>query len=377
MLLCAAALAASAAEAQLTYVDPISELTSGCFLQGMRLEGEPMDGTIPLEDAAEPLYGVLTLAGGAYPLVVDRGAEPATLHLDSDQDGTLEPVAWTQSETDGRYRAQVTLELFYEEEAPRAYGVFLVWDPWVPTLLIYCRGAYYEGTIELDGVEYRLAILDEDTDGRYDDLDAGRLYIDTDGDGELTTTADSHEAFVLVEPFNLDGVTYEVTSVAADGSAITIEASDRSVAPKYPLGIGFPAPPFEAVTLDGETVSLEALAGSIVILDFWAAWCAPCVAELPTLLAIHDAHHEDGVEIVGINKDRSRQAFVDAVERYELPYLNLYDEDDTIAMTYRIAGIPMTYVLDRDGTIVARGLRGETLRAAVQELLTSEPEDPS
>jgi len=365
----------AAEEVELRYVDPVTDLTGGCYLQGMQLQPAPPEGALGLANAARPLYGALKLAGSAYPVAVDMGSEPAQLYLDADQDGELIPIAWERSEIDDRYRAQVTLDIYYDEDAPRAYSMFVVWNPWIPTLLIYCRGAYYEGTIDLGGTAYRLAVLDEDTDGLYDDLEAGTLYIDADLDGELTTSADSHEAFSLLEPFNLGGVTYQVVEVRPDGSLIRIEESDLSVAPKHPLGVGHPAPPFEATTLSGDALSLEGLAGSIVVLDFWAAWCAPCVAELPTMVGLHELFHERGVEVLGINLDRTREAFENAVTHYELEYTHVYDGDDeTISTAYRIVGIPMTYILDRDGTIVARGLGGEALRDAVEALLEEEVE---
>jgi thiol-disulfide isomerase/thioredoxin len=364
-----------AVEAELRYVDPITELTYGCFRLGMMLDVEPSEGALRLEGAVQPLYGVLRLTGGAYPLVIDRGTEPAALYVDIDQDGALTSIAWERSETDEVYRAHVTLTLYYDEDAPQAYSVFVAWDPRISTLLVYCRGAYYEGMIELGGETYRVAILDEDTDGRYDDLDAGTLFIDADLDGELTSAADSHEAFRLIEPFNLGGVTYEVVSVLPDGTRIRIEESDRTVSPKLPLGIGFPAPPFEAETLDGETISLEALTGSIVLLDFWAGWCGPCVAELPTIIRLHEEYKDQGVEIIGVNRDRSHEAFVEAVERFELDYTHIFDGDETISSLYRIAGIPMTYLLDREGKIVARGLRGGMLEQAIDALLDGASEE--
>ena len=79
-----------------------------------------------------------------------------------------------------------------------------------------------------------------------------------------------------------------------------------------PLGIGFPAPDFSAVDADGEKLSLSSLAGKIVVLDFWASWCAPCSDELPHVEAIASNYADRGVVVIGINRDRSEGAFTGA-----------------------------------------------------------------
>jgi len=140
------------------------------------------------------------------------------------------------------------------------------------------------------------------------------------------------------------------------------------VPPKPPLLVGYPAPTFSGVDAAGVPLSLERLHGSVVVLDFWASWCGPCVSELPTLIEIHEMFADDGVVVLGINLDRSESDFLDAIETYAIAYPQIYDSDTgAIGDLYRISGIPMTYVIDRNGTIVARGLRGDSLLAAVRE----------
>jgi len=372
ILLLGAVWTVSAAEATLRYIDPITDLTGACYPQAIKLDAEPPAGTPALGSATAPLYGSLRLAGGAYPVAVDRADEGARLYVDTNQDGKMTPVDWGISPYDGRYLGLLSLDLYYEEDVPRSYRLVVIWDPDYPTVLAYCRGAYYQGEVELDGRSYLVAVVDEDTDGRYDDLDQGSLVIDADGDGKLLVTGDSHEVFSLASPFNLDGVTYEVAWLSADGGAIRIEVSEQSVPPVYPLEVGYPAPPFDASDLAGEPISLAVLEGSIVVLDFWAAWCGPCLAELPTLRAIHSDLAEAGVVVVGINLDRSRTAFEDAVASHQLDYRHVYDGDEAISAAYRVAGIPMVYLIGRDGTIVARGLRGLALREAILDLLEEE-----
>jgi thiol-disulfide isomerase/thioredoxin len=122
-------------------------------------------------------------------------------------------------------------------------------------------------------------------------------------------------------------------------------------------------------------MGMDSLRGKIVLLDFWAGWCQPCLAELPNVAALAEAFRERGVEVVGINLDRSRAAFDEIVALSPLTYPQIYDgPDGPIASLYRIVGIPMTYLIDRSGIIRARNLQGDELVAVVLALLDEESE---
>lgn len=149
-----------------------------------------------------------------------------------------------------------------------------------------------------------------------------------------------------------------------------VEESPEPVAPKVPLLPGFAAPSFAAVDAFGESLSLEEFRGRIVVLDFWAGWCAPCVAELPTLRRVVAEFGDERVVVLGINLDRDVDAFRAAVAEHGIDWPQIYDgSGGPIGNLYRIAGIPMTYVINADGVIVARGLRGERLLDVVAEEL--------
>jgi len=365
---------AAGATAELRYVDPVSDLLSGCLLQAFRLDtglpegasiAGPPDGS-SLVDASGLRAGKLRFAGGEYTVGVSLGTEGVLLYADTDQDGELTHVSWDGMTNDQRLIATVPLRIYEEPEQERHYPLLLLWDPFVPLVLAYCRGGYTSGTIELDGAGYLVAVVDDNTDGRYDDLDSGTLFIDADQDGELLATMDSHEQFALDEPFNLGGITYAVAEVAPDGTVIVIEQSDRSVPVKAPLIEGAAAPTFTALTVSEASVSLEDFRGRVVLLDFWAGWCSPCVRELPVVQALHDRWSEQGLVVIGINHDRSEAAMERAIETHELTYMQIFDGEDTVSDLYRITGIPMTYLLDREGTIIARGLRGNELTEAVE-----------
>jgi hypothetical protein len=130
-------------------------------------------------------------------------------------------------------------------------------------VITYFRDNRQEGQIELGGVTYRIAIIDENSDGMFDDLDHDLLLIDIDQDSELLASSDSHERYWLDAPFNIDGTVYSATSVSRNGSRIVIDKSDRWVETNAPLTVGSPAPHFSVVDADGERLSLSSLQGKI------------------------------------------------------------------------------------------------------------------
>jgi peroxiredoxin len=144
------------------------------------------------------------------------------------------------------------------------------------------------------------------------------------------------------------------------------------------LEIGKIAPTFEAPTADGTLVSLDELKGKVTIIDFWAAWCGPCRRENPNVVRVYEKYHDQGLEIIGVSLDGQRrqknpkQTWLDAIEKDKLTWTHvshLKYFEDPVAKLYNITSIPATFILDKDGRIVAKGLRGKALELKVQELL--------
>lgn len=144
------------------------------------------------------------------------------------------------------------------------------------------------------------------------------------------------------------------------------------------LEIGKIAPNFEAPTPDGDIVSLNDLKGKVTIIDFWAAWCGPCRRENPNVVRVYDMYHDQGLEIIGVSLDgQSRQqdpkkAWLDAIEKDGLKWnqvSHLKYFNDPVAELYNIESIPATYILDTEGKIVAKNLRGKALENKIKELL--------
>jgi len=142
--------------------------------------------------------------------------------------------------------------------------------------------------------------------------------------------------------------------------------------PTNPTAIGEVAPVFEGPNPTGELVSLASLKGKVTIIDFWASWCRPCRIENPNLVRLYNRMHDKGLEIVGVSLDKNQSSWARAIEDDGLSWnhvSNLKYWQDPIALLYGVRSIPAAFVLNKDGIIVAKNLRGAQLDAKIEELL--------
>lgn len=138
--------------------------------------------------------------------------------------------------------------------------------------------------------------------------------------------------------------------------------------------VGKAAPPFEAQDLAGKPIRPEFLKGKYVLVDFWATWCAPCLAELPRLQDAYRKYHDAGFEILSVSLDETRPAVVDFVKVRKLPWLQVHNATAgaDLVETFGVSSIPAAYLLDPAGTIVRLDLRGSALEATLARLITSQ-----
>lgn len=125
---------------------------------------------------------------------------------------------------------------------------------------------------------------------------------------------------------------------------------------------------------DGNNVDLSTLVGEgkYVLIDFWASWCGPCMGEVPYLVKDYAAFHDKGFEIYGVSLDADRDKWLGAVESNEMNWIHvsvLKGWDNDFAKAYAVSGIPANFLIGPDGTIVAKGLRGDAVSEKLTELL--------
>lgn len=135
------------------------------------------------------------------------------------------------------------------------------------------------------------------------------------------------------------------------------------------LDIGDIAPNFEVTTISGEMMSLEALRGQIVLINFWGTWCPPCVREMPELQAVYEQYNDEGFTILALATRGDTESLVIAFrDEHELTFPLIVDEGDVINDRYGIINRPSTFVVDQNGVIVFRHF-GPVVELQISELL--------
>ena len=142
--------------------------------------------------------------------------------------------------------------------------------------------------------------------------------------------------------------------------------------PDAKVKIGDKAPDFAANSPEGKEISLKESLGKLTIIDFWASWCGPCRAENPNVVALYAKYHDKGLNIIGVSLDKDKDKWVEAIAKDNLTWnhiSNLKFWEEPIAQMYEVRAIPATYLLDANGVVIAKNLRGKKLEAKVAELL--------
>ena len=136
------------------------------------------------------------------------------------------------------------------------------------------------------------------------------------------------------------------------------------------------APDFSLPTVNGDTLTLSDLQGNVVILNFWATWCPPCRAEIPSFIELQDEFGDQGLTIVGIALDKPASV-VKFYQEYKMNYPVVFGNRTVAAAYGGITGIPTTFVLDRKGRIVKKyvGMRSKEVFQEDIVTLLKEPEE--
>lgn len=147
-----------------------------------------------------------------------------------------------------------------------------------------------------------------------------------------------------------------------------------------PVAVGSPAPDFAAATLAGDSVSLAGLRGQVVLLNVWATWCPPCRREMPGLDTLHADLRPRGLRVVGVSVDaRSAAGEVAAfVAESRIGFTILHDPAARVSDAFRTTGVPETFLIGRDGTLLRRWIgrvepSSRSVREAVESALAARP----
>ncbi len=141
--------------------------------------------------------------------------------------------------------------------------------------------------------------------------------------------------------------------------------------------VGGIAPDFKAPTPQGDTLSLNTVktGAKVTLIDFWAGWCKPCRIENPNLVKLYDKYHNKGFDIIGVSLDKTKEQWTKAIAEDSLSWSqisNLKHWRDPIASTYGVREIPAGFLLDKNGIIVAKNIKADSIETHLKKLLDKE-----
>jgi thiol-disulfide isomerase/thioredoxin len=329
------------------------------------------------EGLEAPKFGQIELDGKSWAFILDERSEgDAKLYVDTNSDGDLtnDPETEWVSRKQGEmtmYSGKAKVQLGPDQIGEIGLYRFDPNDPARAALkntLMFFVDFGSEFQLKLDDKEFSTFVAGPLSE-------KASLPMDRNGDGRVSR---NYETVQIGTPFNFTGKTYVLDAV--DGK-LSLKQSDTDL-PMLPmppdLRLGKKALEFTATTMDGKELTFPSdYKGKIVMLDFWATWCGPCIAEIPNMKTAYEAHHENGFEILGVSFDQANmeekvKTFLD--ER-ELTWPQIYEGkfwETSLGKMHDVSGIPFVLLVDGDtGEILgtSRELRGEKLSDFIGEQL--------
>ncbi|MEG0925461.1 TlpA family protein disulfide reductase [Chryseobacterium sp.] len=153
--------------------------------------------------------------------------------------------------------------------------------------------------------------------------------------------------------------------------------SGYALAQNSKIEIGKKAPEITMLKADGNSFSLSTLKGKLVLIDFWATWCGPCVEEQPELKTLYNTYAEqvksNKFEILGVSLDKNKDSWKKAIDRFNINWLQISDLKfwkSPVAKSYEVDELPFNVIIDGEGTIIAKNLHGKELEDFLKKSLT-------
>ncbi len=178
---------------------------------------------------------------------------------------------------------------------------------------------------------------------------------------------------VLQVPFDeaMKTTLYE-EAVASGLQGDLVQSYIRSYTAELATAIGQTAPEISLPDTNGKAIALSSLRGKIVLVDFWASWCGPCRQENPNVLRLYENYKDRGFEIYGVSLDGDKAKWTGGIQEDGIHWVHVSDLKEwqsVAARAYAVTAIPSTYLIDRDGKIIAKNLRGRDLENKLREVL--------
>jgi len=175
----------------------------------------------------------------------------------------------------------------------------------------------------------------------------------------------------LIKQIKID---YPDTKIAQNTDKVlnSIAAQDEAKKLQAAFVTGAALPDFDEKDTAGNPLSIASRKGKIVLVDFWATWCPPCRAEIPNVVATYNKYHAKGFDIIGVSLDEDRAKLDSYTKDQGMTWSQFFDGQrwqNKLAVKYGVQSIPATFLLDGEGKIIARDLRGDDLEAAVAKAL--------
>ncbi|MCE9558297.1 MAG: TlpA family protein disulfide reductase [Armatimonadetes bacterium] len=356
-------------------------------------------------------YGAVRFGNGPQSVTffaVDETKEaPGQIYFDFNQNGDLTDEGsgkWDEAKEYDGVMSYTSIATFHAswgtpiaEEEGGSYSL-MIYKRHGDTRVGFTKVTARTGKFTLANKTYTVMLTENGSDGIFTVAKSGdrtrrpvQLMIDLDGDGlykgaELTIDGKkmrSTESFMIDQPFQVNGQWWDAMP-SISGSELTLVPTVEPGKPKPQaapvedkplLKVGTTAPNFTAQTPDGKPIQLSSFKGKVVLLDFWATWCGPCMQSMPGLQKIYDGVKGQGVVVFSVNVFDAKDPFDAWIKKTAYNFTFAFDpagrdqKTSIAASKYNVSGIPTMYVIDRTGKISAV-LVGSGEEKAIEKALT-------